>query len=263
MISISTFFSKKHISFKIILNIFIIALCFFSCNNLSYAKSDLPKELIPLGNIIQIDAELDSVLVKGNTSSTPFKPGDLIISIDNLNITDIRHYINTIKTISSDKNIDVVIKRGEKESLIKATKKDLISISCDDFISGFATLTYLDPDTNKFGAVGHPISIDKSILPIKNGFVSITNNLKIEKSYSGFVGSLRGDKLISVGNFTSNKDFGINGKITSSSFDSLKSYPVAEFDEIQIGTAYAILQDELWNQTYYEINIINISCLFN
>ena len=113
---------------------------------------------------------------------------------------------------------------------LKCNKNALEKINFNNLISGFATLTYINPDTNEFGAVGHSINIGTCRkIPIKRGCISFTNNLNIKKSHRGNVGSINATKNETIGEFDNNTTFGIKGEINNIDFSNYKKYKVAQY----------------------------------
>ena len=241
-------------------SIFLFFLYFFS-NTFIYAqhneKSDT-KYLIPVGNVIQIDAELKNLLVRNTTEDSPFNIGDMIISINNKNISNYGEFSNCLSSLSND-NVDVLICRSSTNITIHTNKEELEKINFNNLLSGFATLTYIDPDVNEFGAVAHPISVGTTRkIPIKFGAISSTSNLNFQRSIKGCVGCINGQRLSSIGEFTYNSDFGIKGKITNFNTQNLKKYKVASLDEVKLGKAELLLKTDADEPKKYDIQIINV-----
>ena len=71
----------------LVLIFFYVFLYFFS-NNFIYSQS-LEKNdceyLIPMGNILQIDAELKNIIVRNEVDNCPLKVGDSILRVENNN----------------------------------------------------------------------------------------------------------------------------------------------------------------------------------
>ena len=220
---------KKTISVKFSLVVCLLFLLYFFSNNLIYATSFTKSEndfLIPIGNILHIEAELENVIVRNSIKDSPFVLGDQIIDINNTNIKNYSDFSNTLNDSSiNPNNIYVTLKRSNHLINIKTTKDKLEEINFSNTISGFATLTYIDPNDGSFGAIAHPISLGTSRkIKIKNGYISTTTNLNIEKSYRGNVGCISAKPKEYIGKFTNNTDFGIKGNIVKFDSSNLKKY---------------------------------------
>lgn len=244
-----------------ILIIFNILLYFFS-NNIIYAqfleKTDY-EYVIPMGNVLQIDAELKNIIIRSEIENSPFKSGDCLLKINNKNINSIKDFTCNIATLEKKEVVNVLIKRDNSIINLKSDKETLEKISFNDLISGFATLTYINPQTKEFGAVAHSINVgNNKKIPIKSGTISFTNNLNIKKSCRGVVGCVSAQKNNLVGEFDNNTEFGIKGKINNISLDNYKKYKVASINEVKVGKAQIILQDMNNKCRKYNVEIINI-----
>lgn len=92
--------------------------------------------------------------------------GDTITKINNIPVSSISD-MKKIIDASPNTDIDLTIERG-KESLHKTLKlvkeNDVYKtgIYAKDCITGIGTLTYIDPETRIFGALGHGLEIVRS-----------------------------------------------------------------------------------------------------
>lgn len=221
-------------------------------------KNDI-EYLIPLGNITQIDAELQSLMVRNSFDNSPFKVGDSLISVNDTKINNYEDFSNLLQNLDNNNPIQVSFLRNNETITVDITKTILEKVNFNNIVSGFATLTYVNPKDNSFGAVAHPISVgsNRSLL-IKNGYISSTSNLTINKSYRGSVGCINAQKNEFIGDFKENTDFGIKGTIQALNFSKFKKYQVADLSEVKTGKASILLQTSSNDAKEYEINIINI-----
>ena len=253
--------SKKIINTKFSLFFFLLFLLYFFSNNLIYATSLTKTEndfLIPVGNVLHIEAQLENVIVRSNIKDSPFTLGDEIISINNNTIKSYSDFSNVLNSLPDSANvIDVTLKRNNHITNIKTLKSKLEEVNSTDSISGFATLTYIDPINNKFGAVAHPISLGSSRkIKIKDGYISTTTNLNIEKSYRGSVGCISAKPKDYKGKFTDNTDFGIKGDIVKFDTSNYEKYKVASLNEVETGNAQIILQTSNEGCKKFDIEIL-------
>lgn len=255
--------SKKIINTKFSLVVCLLFLLYFFSNNLIYATSITKTEsdfLIPVGDILHIEAQLENVIVRSSIKDSPFTLGDEILNINNNNIKNYSDFSNVLNNLPTNTNvIDVTLKRNNHIINIKTIKDRLEEINSTDNISGFATLTYIDPSSGKFGAVAHPISLGTSRkIKIKSGYISTTTNLNIEKSYRGNVGCISAKPKDYIGKFTNNTDFGIKGDIVKFDTSNYEKYKVASLDEVKTGNAQIILQTSNDGCKKFDIEILNI-----
>lgn len=245
----------------LILIFFYVFLYFFS-NNFIYSQS-LEKNnceyLIPMGNILQIDAELKNIIVRNEVDNCPLKIGDSILKVENNDIDSYEDFNYALSSLNKTDNISVLIRRENSVFCLKCNKNALEKINFNNLISGFATLTYINPNTKEFGAVAHAINIGNTRkIPIKKGRISCTNNLNIKKSHKGNVGCISASKKQLIGDFQNNTTFGIKGEVNNLDLSNYKKYKVAEVDEVRLGKAQIILQNKNNVCKKYNIEIINI-----
>ena len=245
-------------------NLFLICttfLLYFFMNSVNYAYSiekNSEKYLIPIGKIIQIDGELENLIVRNEIKGCPLKSGDLILEAQEVPIKDFYELSDVFFSSSSD-NFKIKIKRGNQIKNVICNKEALKKINFNNAISGFATLTYINPENNEFGAVGHSINIGNSKqIPIKHGIISTTTNLDIEKSSRGSVGCISANKNYIIGDFNKNTQYGIKGFTKNIDFSHEHKYKVADLDEVKLGKAQIILQNTQNKCVKYDIEILKI-----
>lgn len=242
--------------------IFFYVFLYFFSNNFIYSQS-LEKNdceyLIPMGNILQIDAELKNIIVRNEIDNCPLKVGDFILKVENNDITSYENFNYVLSSLNRTNNISVLIKRENSVFCLKCNKNALERINFNNLISGFATLTYINPNTKEFGAVAHSINIGTTKkIPIKKGCISCTTNLNIKKSRKGNVGCINATKNKVIGEFDNNTIFGIKGEINNINLSNYKKYRVAEVDEVKLGKAQIILQNKNNICKKYDVEIINV-----
>lgn len=245
----------------LILIFFYVFLYFFS-NNFIYSQS-LEKNdseyLIPMGNILQIDAELKNIIVRNEIRNCPLKVGDSILKVEDNDINSYEDFNYVLSSLNKTNDISILIRRENSVFCLKCDKNALQRINFNSLISGFATLTYINPDTKEFGAVAHSINIGSTRqIPIKKGCISFTNNLNINKSHKGNVGCINATKNKTIGEFNNNTTFGIKGQINNINLSNYKKYKVAEVSEVKLGKAQVILQDKNNICKKYDVEIINL-----
>lgn len=240
---------------------FFFFLLYFFMNNANYAYS-LEKNndmyLIPIGKVIQVDGQLENLIVRNEVNGCPLKSGDLILRVEGNPIKDFNH-LSDVFYSSTGNQISVTVKRGNVIKNLICYKEPLKRVSFNNAISGFATLTYINPETHQFGAVGHAINVgDAKQIPIKSGTISTTSNLEIEKSSRGNVGYINASKNYLIGDFKENTQYGIKGKTRNIDFSNQRKYKVANLDEVQLGKAQIILQNKQNQCVKYDIEILKI-----
>lgn len=244
---------KKRFNYSIVLTFLLI----LSLGKFSYCEDEY---LIPMGNIIQIDAELNEVVVRNEVEDSPFVVGDRFLSVNNIKIENYGEFLNSIYDLNNSEKINIELIRGEEILNIKTSKYELEKLNLNSSLSGFATLTYINPNNNNFAAVGHPIGIGccKNI-PIKNGYIFSTNNPTVKKSSKGNVGFLSAKRSDAIGKFSTNDSFGIKGNIVTLDTSSLKKYKIASLDEVKTGKAQLVLQTKNSQVEKFDIEILAVN----
>ena len=242
--------------------IFFYVLLYFLSNNIIYSQSlekNQDEYLIPMGNILQIDAELQNIIVRNEIKDSPFKVGDAILKINEKNVESFNDLAYILSSYEDNDQVSVLIRRENAVFSLKSSKKVLSKVSFNNLISGYATLTYINPDTQEFGAVGHSINIGNTKkIPLKQGCISCTNNLRIKKSCRGSVGCINAEKNYVIGEFNNNTTFGIKGKVNNLDLSQYQKYKVADLNEVKLGKAQIILQSQDNRCKKYDIEIIDI-----
>jgi len=241
-----------------------------SIQTLNIVKAN-KKYVYPLGNIVAIKANTDGVLVIGYeeedvTYIGGIKIGDNIIKI---NDEDVNNSIDVYKILNSLKSEEVIVtfeRNGElKKENINVKYEDGIyklGLWVRDKVSGIGTMTFYDPQNKTFYAIGHAITdMDtNNLLKIKEGYLYNINNLEIIKGNSSSIGRINGkfDLSTEIGTFNNNSNFGISGRIVDDSKINRKLIELGTSNDVIIGDAKIIFEDESRNIRTYKIKIEKI-----
>lgn len=261
------FFKKfKQAFILLLLSLFIIP-----SNALAYSEY-----IMAGGENIGIELNSKGVIVVGTYKINNIDPaveaklqiGDTIISIEDTEINSIQEMVDKINTYKNNDSIQISYIRGNQEKTTNLTlykdNNDVIKtgLYVKDSITGVGTLSFIDPETKLFGALGHEI-IEKNsgqILEVKNGKIFETDVTSIQKSENGNPGEKNArfytDKV--DGSIFENTRQGIFGNYTSN-LPNKKLYKVAQVTDIKKGEAkiLTVLSDSTIKE--YSINIIRIS----
>ena len=127
-----------------------------------------------------------------------------------------------------------------------------------DGVSGIGTLSYVDPESKIFGALGHEIIIGDTgaLIEVKRGTIFKSSVTSIDKSIKGVPGT-KNAKFYSknvYGNVIKNTNKGIYG-IYSDDVTNMETLKVGKFDDIKLGAAYiyTVISDDKIKK--YEIDI--------
>lgn len=242
------------------------------------------KEVIPCGNLVGIKVEAEGICVLGmssfegkentvNPAKELLKEGDIILKANNKKIESKEEFKEIVEKTKNNV-LDLTVRRETTEQHVKI--KPIYSIKDDtykigawikDSTQGIGTLTYIDPDTLSFGALGHGIT-DKDIkrlMPIKTGELTDAHISCIKKGEKGKPGEIGGtidySKKNKLGTITKNTPLGIYGYITPSKKDNKchKPVPIAFKDEIYEGKASILVNLEGDKIEPYEIEIQKVA----
>ena len=205
---------------------------------------------------------------KSPAKDANLKAGDKIISINNTNVSSIKEMLDVISNSSNQEKVEIGYVRGTVKN---STTLNLVMDDNDvyktglyvkDSINGVGTLTFIDPNTNIYGALGHEI-IEKTTgqkLEIKDGKIYASSVTGITPSNEGDPGekNARYDTNDVFGNITENSTAGIFGNYTKE-LPNTKLYKVAKPDDIKLGDASILTVTSGTEVKEYKINILKIT----
>lgn len=226
--------------FKKIKLIFIsIMLLIMPINALAYSDY-----IYASGKSIGINIKLKGIMVVGLYEVNGVSPGviakinlgDRIIKVNNNEVNSIKEMTDAISKSNNKDSVEITYLRNNKEyktnlELINDNGIYKTGLYVKDTISGVGTLTYIDPGTMMYGALGHEI-IDrntKTIVDIDDGKIFKSSVTGITKSTNGNPGSKNALYYNDVvyGNINKNTHSGIFGNFSANT-DNLKLYKVSD-----------------------------------
>lgn len=234
--------------------------------------------VVPVGNTVGLKLYTDGVLVVGMSEIDGKKPyekagieeGDMIISVDESAITCTADLIKSVNK-SNGNEVNIKYVRDGQERLtemlpVKTSKNEYkLGLWVRDAAAGVGTITYYEPSTGNFAALGHGIlDIDtEKLITIANGEIVSANILSIIKGEKGTPGEIRGtiSNQNTIGQVSKNTNLGIYGRITDISklnIDTSNEMEVALRKEIKLGKAEIICTLENGVRKSYEIEIKKI-----
>lgn len=254
-------FKKTLITFLLIFSIPINAL----------AYSD---RIIASGENIGITLNTDGVLIAGTynvgnnspANEAGLKSGDLITKVNGKKISKIDELASEIDKSNSDK-VEINYTRDKKNhkttlNLIKDEDVLKTGLYVKDSVTGIGTLTFIDPETKLFGALGHEITntVTGKILEIKDGKIFDSKVTGIVPSQDGTAGEKKAqtDSKEIRGEVSENTTQGIFGKY-SDTIDNTKTYKVASKNEIKKGNAKILTVLNGNSVSEYNIEITEIN----
>lgn len=246
--------------------------------------SVIPKtKVIPVGTTVGLKLHTNGVLVVGmsevkginNEKSKPYentkiKEGDMIVEVNGIAITCTNDLIQTVNS-SEGENISIKYKRDEEiysEEIIPVKTSSTeykLGLWVRDTAAGIGTISFYDPESKSFAALGHGIlDIDtEELISIANGEITTANIISIAKGEKGSPGEIRGSLIgqSSIGTISKNTKLGIYGTLNNANVLNVGSESAIEIalrEEIKEGKATLICSLENNQKKEYEIEIQKI-----
>ena len=240
-------------------------------------------KVIPVGQIAGLKLYTHGVMVVGlseitNKNDEKVKPyetkdikeGDTIIQVNGIDIIDTEHLVKVVNDSKGEKVNIKYLRNGEEkiESItpIKTSKTGYkLGLWVRDSAAGIGTLTYYEPKSKTFAALGHGITdVDTgNLIDISNGEFLTTKILSIVKGLRGYPGKIQGtiDNQKNIGKIYKNSNLGIYGKLENLdaiNIENQNSLEVANRNEIELGKACILCSLDGGVAKEYEIEIEKI-----
>ena len=236
-----------------------------------FAYSDY---IIASGENIGIELKANYALIVGSynienynvLNDTELKIGDKITKVNDTIITSAEDMQKAINKYNQD-NVKITYIRNNNHftTNIKLFLEDgeyKTGLYIKDTIRGVATLTYIDEENKKFGALGHEIieKTTKSKFEMSTGKVFESTVTGITKSENGNPGekNARSNSTNIYGTVDENTTSGIFGDYTTNIPNS-KKYKVVPSDKIELGNAKILTTINGNNIEAFDINILKIN----
>lgn len=226
--------------------------------------------LIPGGLAVGVALKTKGVLVVAKTggTSTPLRPGDVILSVGGEEIASAKALARLVNAAGSDHVQLGVLRAGRELSVQAAAEQDetdgrrRLGVWVRDSTAGVGTLSYIDPVTQAYGALGHAI-VDADtggLLDAKDGAIMNARVVGVTKGQSGRAGELRGSFLKEneqIGSLCLNSEYGIYGFMDERPQALLypQGLPVAARDEVVPGPATIIATVDEHGPKEYAVEI--------
>lgn len=231
----------------------------------------LSKYLVPGGENLGITIRSDGILVVGfyetNNPQSDLKLGDLIVSINDTSISSINDMIKIIDTDDDTITLEVGYKRNNqlKYTTLKLTKDNngvfKTGLYVKDSVTGIGTLTFIDPSSNRYGALGHSITDSKTNIrfDVKNGQIFKSEITGIDKSRDGYAGEKNAKFYFEIvyGTIDKNLETGIYGTYNED-YSTSNLLEVGSMDDIKIGKAYIRTTLTKSKIEEFEIEVISV-----
>lgn len=216
------------------------------------------RTLIPGGKSVGIAIETDGLVVVGTSdlgrSASPARlaglnSGDVIAKVNGESVHTAEDLAARLRPGEAARL--TVMRDGEARELTLTPAADprdgslRIGAWVRSSTAGVGTLTFVDPETGNFGALGHAISdVDTGVtLPIAGGGIYDSRVVEVRRGERGTPGEIVGDFLTNarqIGDVTRNCDYGIYGSDYAGELDELaysEGLPVGSWSQLHTGSA--------------------------
>ncbi len=243
-------------------------------------------KVIPGGQTIGVKLKSAGIMVVGYHSikinnGTIYSPaekagiriGDIILKMDGEQVKDVKDVVDKVNILGKKKQeIEVEILRNKnkvKVSIQPAYDDNAnvyrLGLYIRDSAAGVGTLTFYDPKTKAYGALGHVITDVDTQEPIVvgDGKILYSNVTSIDKGSNGKPGGKRAvfvDENDVIGNIIKNTPFGIFGKMHKKPINGLMNEPIsiALPEEVTEGPAEILTVIEGQKVEKFKIEIVNV-----
>ncbi len=224
------------------------------CTVAAYADGTL----IPVGETVGIQIKMKGVLVAGVTSvetaegtvcpaqSAGLKAGDVIAAVNGQAVEDAAGFVKAVEEQGSGPVELSVLRNGRSQSVTVSPARDAggvwrLGLWLRDGVAGVGTVTYIDPATGAFGALGHGVNDTDTgvLLPVADGDVCRAQIVDVKRGTAGAPGELAGslDADDVLGCIESNTPCGIFGVIDGRLDTVCPALPVGSPEDVQKGPA--------------------------
>ena len=223
------------------------------------APAAVGRRVIPLGKAVGIKLFSDGVLGVGlspvETEGGPsypgrdcgLKAGDVITHINGGEVDTIEE-VQALVSQQEGEPLTIQAVRGQRQLQLKAAAVEnsqgiwQLGVWLRDSMAGIGTMTFYDPSSGVFGALGHGINdVDTAMLmPLESGSIMPASVSEVKKGASGAPGELHGqfDLTRDLGTLYANTNLGIFGQMPRETVgNAVEPVEVAARDQVKTGPA--------------------------
>ena len=239
----------------------------------SSAHADTARVLIPGGQAVGVALKTQGVLVISRASrqeiKTPLHVGDVILSVQGEAVLSAQELSEKISRVDAD-SVELSVLRSGREIELSAALpvsgadgRRRLGVWVRDSTAGVGTLSYIDPDTKAYGALGHAIVDGDTgdMLSVRDGAILQAQIVSVTRGESGRAGELKGSFLKEgrqIGTLEHNSVCGIYGTMQKQPEGLLypQGLPVADFREVHTGPAVIISTVDSEGPREYSVEIL-------
>lgn len=244
------------------------------------AAAQVPRMVVPVGRAVGIKLFSDGVLVVGLSDvnadgggASParacgLRQGDIITHINDTQVDTIEEVRTVLQDLEGDKmSIRAIRDAGQVQFTAQA-------VSCTDgtyrlgawirdSMAGIGTVTFYEPSTGLFGALGHGINdVDTGrLMPLESGAILPAAVSDVKKGAAGAPGELHGAFQTNrdLGSLRANTAGGIFGTLDVPSLAGQEpALPVAGRGEVKVGPAAILSNVDGETVRRYDVEIVRV-----
>lgn len=239
-------------------------------------KAQAGKVLIPGGQAVGIAIRTRGVLVVGLGDGAGVKAGiragDVLLSVNGRPLDSADVLTETVNA-AAGQPLNIVLQRSGKQQTMLATpqydessRSWRLGVWVRDSTAGVGTMTYYDPETGNYGALGHAITDSDTglVLPVRDGNLMRAEIVSVRKGERGMPGELKGSFLreqVDLGSVTKNSTSGIFGHMESTAANELypNGLPVGSRNDVHTGKATILSTVNGSDMAEYSVEIMQVA----
>lgn len=233
-----------------------------------------PRLLVPVGRAFGVKLYADGVLVVGLAADaspdTGLQTGDVLLRVNEESLSSAAQLRSLLQENGGDV-MTLSVRRGARLLTLSVQGEAdgdgvyRLGAWVRDSMAGIGTMTYYDPQTGAFGALGHGVSDTDTLrlLPLASGAIMSAQVKAVRRGESGAPGELRGDFDLTrdCGTLTANTDCGLFGTMDAQSaaqFGFGEALPVAARSEVHTGAATILANCSGGDVAEYDVEILRL-----
>ena len=218
------------------------------------AWAQTPEALVPVGRTVGLELETDGLYITefDSQQDSPAKAaglrvGDRILTA-NGQALESAEALRELTAHSGGNPIILGIRRGDRAMSFTVQPQAagdgwLLGLYLRDRVAGLGTVTFYDPETGIFGALGHGVSESGgALLELRGGRATESSVAEVQRGVCGTPGALLGPTAVGtlIGEILQNTDRGIFGRGSGALLEGTP-LPLAPREEVTSGPA------EIWS----------------
>ena len=233
--------------------------------------------LIPVGEPVGIRLEVAGVLVAGTSAvetedgvcspaqEAGVRAGDVITAVDGVSVEHAEELAADIAAAEDGESVTLTLLRGGRELTVNVApvretdEEPRLGMWLRDGVTGIGTLTYIDPETGAFGALGHGVNDPESgaLLPASGGVICPARVVDVTPGRANDPGELSGSFTLTeeLGVIRGNTNCGVFGIADRQAYAGTRAMPVAAPEEVENGPAAILVCVDGQEAREYDVEI--------